>query len=100
MVRELFCAILFALAPVPKGPPPAPPPDPIQVGYQWNYSGYLLEVIAVDGDCIAYICRNRPSQVWPGLDGFWEMNRQSRQRTRNETETYKGRDLLPWEYDF
>ncbi len=100
MFKALLAAVLLTAAPVPKGPPPAPPPDPIQVGYEWNFSGHLLRVTAVDGDCVAYVCLNRPKQTWPGMDGFWETNRQSKQRTRNETEMYKGRELLPWEYDF
>jgi hypothetical protein len=92
-------SLTLCLAPVPKGPPPVVP-DPIVVGYQWNYSGYLLEVTATDGDCIAYRCLNRPSQLWPGLDGYIDICRQSRARTRTETETYKGRELLPPEFDF
>jgi hypothetical protein len=92
-------SLTLCLAPVPKGPPPVVP-DPIVVGYQWNYSGYLLEVTAVDGDCIAYRCVNRPSQTWPGVDGWLDICRQSRARTRTETETYRGRELLPPEFDF
>jgi hypothetical protein len=86
-------------APVPKGPPPVPM-DPIQPGYQWNYSGHLLVVTAVDGQCIAYRCINRPSQTWPGLDGYADICRQSRERTKTETETYKDHPLLPWEFEF
>lgn len=100
MFKVLFAGLLFCFAPVPKGPPPVPPPCPIQVGYQWNYSGYLLEVIATEGECVAYVCLNRPAQTWGGLDGFWETNRQSKARTRDETQRYKDHAQLPWEFDF
>jgi hypothetical protein len=108
MVGAILAGVFLALAtptpaigaaPVPKGPPPKPI-DPIQPGYQWNYSGHLLVVTAVDGQCVAYRCINRPSQTWPGLDGWTEICRQSKERTKTEAETYKDHPLLPWEFEF
>lgn len=107
MVGAILAGAVLALltprpvfgAPVPKGPPPVVP-DPIVVGYQWNYSGHLLVVTAVDGQCVAYRCINRPSQTWPGLDGWTEICRQSKERTKTEAETYKSHPLLPWEFEF
>lgn len=101
--KALLAYIVFALplltalsAPVPKGAE-RPKPDPIQPGYYWRFSGYVLVVVAVDGEKVTYRCCNRPKQSWGGCDGYAGPNEQSKERVREEEKTYRDCDSFPWE---
>jgi hypothetical protein len=104
--KSLLAYVVFALplltvlsAPVPKGAE-RPKPDPIQPGYSWRFSGYVLMVVEVEGERVRYKCLNRPRQTWGGCDGYAGPNEQSKSRVREEEKTYRFHDSFPWEPEF
>lgn len=89
---NVLAALLLCLSPVPKGPPP---PDPIVPGYRWMFSGYVLEVVAVDGNRVTYRCCNIPRQSWGACDGYANRNEQSKERVKREEYDHRGTEPFP-----
>lgn len=84
----IFTGSAVSSAPVPKHLFPPAPPHPVQVGYQWYFQSYLLEVVWAEGAVVRYRCVNCPVMRWMACPEFPDLSVQTREQTWNEALQY------------